>query len=207
MRAFRLSVLMPVRLLRLGGVAMRSSSPVSYLRSSIAGCFTLIALAFTSGSFAEDAVCKLVLDAMERGTAAPNHVYMVRKIDGLNGGRPESSETINTGKFIYVKHNDKWQKSSFSSQQMQDQLSENRRNSKATCRLVRDEAVDGVSAGLYTVHEESEDSGVVDSKIWLAKSDALPVHVVLDMQGLHSDSRYVYDAVAPDEKTLTNLRR
>jgi hypothetical protein len=158
--------------------------------------FALAALAFTSSSFAEDAACKLVLDAVEHGTVAPSHGYSVRKIDALNGGKPESSESINTGKDFYLKSHDKWQKSRFSPQQMQQQMGENRKNSKTTCRFVHDEVVDGVSASLYTVHEDNQDSGLVDSKIWIGKSGGLPVRIVLEMEGVHSESRFVYGPVS-----------
>jgi hypothetical protein len=162
---------------------------------SLMSLYALAALAFSSSSVAEDAVCKLVLDAVERSTATPSHGYSVRTMDALNAGKPENTESINTGKDLYLKARDKWQKSLLSPRQVQEQMAENRKDSKTTCHFVRDETVDGVSASLYTVHEDNEDSGSIDSKIWITKSGGLPARIVLDMEGTHNESRYVYGPV------------
>jgi hypothetical protein len=158
----------------------------------------LIAIAgfgWTPANAGEDATCKLVIDAMAKAVLTPNHQYMTLKIDAINGGKPMESEIIDTGKATYIKHDSKW-KPSLSPQAILDRMNENRKGAKTTCRFIRDEAADSVNAGLYTVREEDTDGGSTDSKVWLAKATALPIHVNLEMEGTHSESRYVRGAVS-----------
>jgi hypothetical protein len=169
---------------------------LSGIRIRAIGALVVIAgFGWISAEAAEDTTCKLVIDAMAKAVLTPNHQYMTLKLDALNGGKPQDSEIIDTGKATYIRHDGKW-KPSISPQSMLDQMNENRKNAKTTCHFVRDEAIDGSNASLYTVHEDSPDGGAADSKIWLAKANALPIHVSLDMEGMHSESRYVYGAVS-----------
>jgi hypothetical protein len=175
-------------------ITRRSASTVRIM--AIGALVTIAGLGWDCAKAGEDATCKLVLDAMAKAVLTPNHQYMTLKIDALNGGKPTESEIIDTGKATYLKHDGKW-KPGVSAQAMLDQMNENRKNAKTTCRLVREEAVDGVNARLYSVREEDADSGAVDSKVWLAMATGLPIHVSLQMEGTHSESRYVYGAVSP----------
>jgi hypothetical protein len=135
----------------------------------------------------EDATCKLVYDAIAKGMTTPNHSYMKLSLPAVNGGKPADSEIINTGKARYTSRAaGKWA-SSMSTQEVLDQMTENRRDNESTCRLIRDETIDGVSASLYETKEDTE----LTSKIWLSKSNGLPVHVITDSGGMHSETRYV----------------
>lgn len=176
---------------------MKSSASVGLFRTpAMASWCALVALAFTSSSsFAEDAVCKLVFDAMAKTVLTPNHQYTTVRMPALNGGKPQNGEIISTGKATYIQHDGKW-KSSVSPQAMLDQMNENRKNSKTTCHFVRDESIDGANASLYAVHEENPDSGSVDSKVWLAKANGLVAHLALELEEMHTESRYVYGAVS-----------
>ena len=144
-----------------------------------------------AAAHAEDTTCKIVFDALAKSAVTPSHQYTALKMEALNGGKAENTETINTGKGTYIKHDGKW-KLGTTAKAMLDQMNENRKNGKSTCHFVRDEAIDGVSASLYAVHE---DEGP-DSKVWLSKADGLPVHVNLEMEGMQSEARYVYGAVS-----------
>jgi hypothetical protein len=150
---------------------------------------------FASVHAAEDATCKLVFDAMAKTILTPNHQYMMLKMDALDRGKPQNSEIIDTGKATYILHDGKWTPS-LTPQETLDHMNENRKNTKSTCHFVRDETVDGVSASLYTVHEDNPDSDSVDSKVWFAKASGLLVHVAMDMEGMHSESRYAFGAVS-----------
>jgi hypothetical protein len=164
-------------------------------RITMATLALIAGFGWASANAGEDATCKLVFDAMAKAVLTPNHQYMTLKIDAIDGGKPRVSEIIDTGKATFMGHDGKW-KPGVPAQAMLDQMNENRRNAKTTCRFVRDEAVDGANASLYTVREEDSDSGSTDSKVWLAKATGLPIHVVLEMEGTHSESRYVYGAVS-----------
>jgi hypothetical protein len=140
----------------------------------------------------EDATCKLVYDAMAKGITTPNHSYMKLSLPAVNGGKPADSEIINTGKARYMRRAaGKWA-SSMSTQEMLDQMTENRRDNESTCRFIRDETIDGVSASLYETKEDT----AMTSKIWLSKSNELPVHVITDSGGMHSETRYVYGPIS-----------
>jgi hypothetical protein len=177
---------------------MNKITRMSFSGSRLKAILALIAIAgfgWTCAGAGEDATCKLVIDAMAKAVLTPNHQYMTLKVEALDGGKPMESEIIDTGKATYLKHDGKW-KPGVSVQAMLDQMNENRKNAKTICQFVRDEAIDGVSASLYTVREDDPDSGSIDSKVWLAKANGLPIHVALAMEGTHSESRYVYGAVS-----------
>jgi hypothetical protein len=164
----------------------------SHIRfNALAMLIALAGFGWSSANAGEDATCKLVFDAMAKAMLTPNHQYISLKMQALNGGKPADSEIINTGKATYIQHDGKW-KPAVSAQAMLDQMSENRKDAKSTCHFVRDEAIDGVSASLYAVHEAEGP----DSKIWLAKTNGLPVHITMDTEGMHSDARYIYGAVS-----------
>lgn len=158
------------------------------------GLVTLAVLAagFSLAHAGEDATCKLVFDATAKGLMTPNHSYLKMSIPSVNGGKPQDSEFIDTGKERYMKKADgKWT-SSMSTQAVLDQMAENRKDNESTCRFIRDETIDGVSASLYEVREDSELTG----KIWLSKVNGLPAHTVNDVAGMHSETRFVYGPVS-----------
>ena len=159
------------------------------------GLFALVVLTASLGSAragTEDATCKLVFDATAKGLTTPNHSYMKLSLPNVNGGKPADSETINTGKARYTRRADgKWTPS-MSPQDNLDQMADNRKENQYTCRFIRDETVDGVAASLY---EFREDSGLI-TKTWLSKSNGLPVHVINDAGGMHSEQRFVYGPVS-----------
>lgn len=111
-------------------------------------------------------VCKKVLDAGERLTTTPHHAYMTR----VSGNKQELSEDISVDGAIYVQINGKWRKSPLTVQDRLKQQQENRASARNTsCRHVRDEAVNGDPADVYSVHAENE--GITsDSMIWISKS-------------------------------------
>jgi hypothetical protein len=146
----------------------------------------------------EDATCKLVFDATARGLTTPNHSYMKLSLPNVDGGKPADSETINTGKARYTRGaGGKW-RNSMSPQDTLDQMADNRRDNQYSCHFVRDETVDGVAARLYEIREEE---GLV-TKTWLSKSDGLPIHVVNDAGGMHSETRYVYGPVSAPQHDI-----
>jgi hypothetical protein len=157
----------------------------------------LVALLFLvagiiSAHAGEDATCRLVYDASAKGITTPNHSYMKMSLPAVNGGKPADSEIINTGKKRYTRRADgKWGPS-MSTQEVLDQMTENRRDNESICRFIRDETIDGLSASLYETKEDT----AMTSKIWLSKSNGLPVHVIIDSGGMHSETRYVYGLVS-----------
>jgi hypothetical protein len=65
-----------------------------------------------------------------------------------------------------------------------------------TCRVVRDEVVNGEAAALYNTHQQSP-VGKRDSQIWISKSRGVPLKLEMDIDGggkgkNHRSIRYEY---------------
>ena len=152
-------------------------------------------------AIAADASCKPVFDAITRLVKTPNHQFLIQSSDAP-GSTPQAGEMIFTGKTTYILHDGKWQTSSITPEETLKQDEENRKNSKTSCRAVRDESVEGVSATVYTLHSESE-VGKSDGLIWISKASALPLRQKIDlaMNGIteknHVETRFVYSGVEP----------
>jgi hypothetical protein len=94
----------------------------------------------------------------------------------------------------------KWHRSPLNIKAMVEQEQENRRNAKnERCAHVRDEAVDGEAAGVFSTHYESE-YAKVDALIWISRSRGLALREALDMEAgelgkTHTSVRTVYSGV------------
>lgn len=150
---------------------------------------------------AADESCKPVFDAITRLVRTPNHQYLVQSSDAP-GSTAQAGEMIFTGKTTYILHDGKWQTSAITPDETLKRDEENRKNSKTSCRAVRDESVDGVSATLYALRSESE-VGKSEGQIWISKASALPLRQKIDlaMTGIteknHVETRFVYSGVKP----------
>jgi hypothetical protein len=140
--------------------------------------------------FAEDTGCKAVFEALLRVATTPYHLYG-RSQSPVPGGKPQLSETINTGKARYLLIDGRWVISKLTSEQMAAFEEDTIKNNKTVCHLVRDESIDGVRATLYTVHE-GQDANAIDEQLWISKLNGLPAHQT-SQQG---DYRYEYSDVA-----------
>jgi len=136
---------------------------------------------------------------------APFHVYMVDSAQTdarLHGGKPTISESIWTGGVDYVMVRGKWMKSPVDVAAMPKEKKDNSSNAKFTCSHLRDESVNGESAAVWRIHEES-DYGAIDADMWIAKSRnvVLKSDVHQNVGGAlgksHTISRYEYTNVRP----------
>ena len=161
--------------------------------------FTASVSMSTRAALADEASCKPVFDAITRLVKTPNHQFLVQSSDAP-GSTPQAGEMIFTGKTTYILHDGKWQTSTVTPEETLKQDEENRKNSKTSCHALRDEAVEGVSATVYTLHSESE-VGRSDGQIWISKAGALPLRQKIDlsMAGIaeknHVETRFVYSGV------------
>jgi hypothetical protein len=148
--------------------------------------------------FAADSACQPVFDAAIKMLTIPAHLYSTAT---LPGGKTRASETIYVNGAIYVNYNGQWKRSKMTAKDMLEQEHENIRDSKTTCRHVRDESVNGEAASLYTEHSEN-DSVISDAQTWISKSKGAPLHTEEDLdtgQGdkQHVSIRYEYSNVRP----------
>lgn len=157
----------------------------SFLLPTLAA--VLAACSSSTSAFAADAACKTLFDTRFKLFSVPSHSYTV---EALPGGKTRTSEAIFTNGAIYVFVNGKWVHSRMTPQDMLKQEEENIRDSKSTCRHVRDEMVNGEAAALYTGH--SENDGVKsDAQTWISKSRGLPLKTEEDIDTGDGDKRHM----------------
>jgi hypothetical protein len=166
---------------------------IASMRSGLLGavsCSALAVLCVPGSVLAEEPSCKAVLAAQRHQINVPYHGHSTVT---LIPGQTKPSEEIYTGKAQYILQDGKWTVSPITSAMMGEQLEDNIKNGKMACHALGDEAVDGVSATLYSVHEEV-DGVVADFQIWISKSTGLPV--LLKMAAIESHYTYT-DVVVP----------
>ncbi len=137
--------------------------------------------------------CRPVIDAMNKIYTTPTHLYTT-----MSSGH--KNELIYAGGVVYDNLRGKWARSMVTLQQVRKMEDENRRNSKYTCRYLRDEPVNGEAAALYSTHAERSDVGIKsDGQFWISKSKGLPLRHEEDMDDggtkMHHSTRYEYTNV------------
>jgi hypothetical protein len=140
-------------------------------------------------------LCQTVVDILHKLSSTPYHSYTAQTLNG----KSSNMETIFVGDTYYVQINGKWTVSPIGAQDMKEMEQRNMKNFKnSSCQEVREEAVNGESATVYTSHSQSE-KGTVDSQMWISKSRALLLRQDIDLSGTgfknHSSSRYDYSNV------------
>lgn len=127
-----------------------------------------------AGAYAGDipADCKPVVDAVSKIDSIPSHAYNTT----TRAGTTKSSEVIHTANKAYVLVDGKWTTIPTSPGQAAKQIQENLTSAKSvSCRLVKNETIDGQSAALYeTLLGDGADNST--NLMWISKSSGLPVH-------------------------------
>lgn len=140
--------------------------------------------------------CQAVDNAMNKIYTTPTHLYNTM-------GSNIKNEIIYVGGAIYDNVRGKWAKSGLTLQQLMKMEEDNRRNSKYTCSYLRDEAVNGETAALYSTHAERSNPAVKsDGQIWISKTKGLPLRQEEDIDAgsgtrMHHSTRYEYANVQP----------
>ena len=153
------------------------------------------------GAPPEEAACQPVFAAIARLVQTPSHQFVQQSSDAP-GSVAHTSEIISTGKTIYVMHEGQWESSPMTPAQTLKRDEENRKNSKTTCRMMRRESVDGVSATVYSVQSQSQ-YGSSDGQIWISKANALPLRQQIDLAldgktgKTHIDTHFLYSGIEP----------
>ncbi len=165
------------------------------LLSSTAGAAALLALSIALPARAADpASCRPVLDVMRKQNSVSTHMYMTRTAPSP-GGKPSTSELISVGGKTYIQVGGTWQRSLMTQEERQKQGEENIKSAKVlTCHYLRDEAVNGEAAAVYSQHIENEDT-VSDGTVWISKSRGLPLRVDTNVEGTQRSVRYEYGNV------------
>jgi len=153
----------------------------------------LAACCFCTPALAADTGCQPVFEASARLYTMPAHLYTT-----MLGA---TSEQIYANSAIFTNVGGKWHRSKMTLQEMQKQEQENIRNSKTTCRYLRDEMVSGEMAALYA--EQGETQGMkFDGQVWISKGKGVLLRTQEDMDAgegakNHIAVRYEYSNVKP----------
>jgi len=141
---------------------------------------TAAAMLLAYGAQAQDGSCKPVFDAITRNGEKRPTTSTSSSRAPTRTRKARSTEIIFTGRKTYLRVDGQWQTSKTTAEQTLKLDEENRKNSNATCRLLRDESVDGVSAGVYSLHSES-DVGNSDGQLWVSKATGMPLRQTIDV--------------------------
>ena len=167
----------------------------------------LIAFLAAAPAFSADATCTTVFAAAKKLLITPAHGYSTKTV-AQSPNQPEQSEIIYSGGTsgaIFIKMKGRWIHSRMTAAQMLQQEEENIRDSKTSCRYLRDESVGGEAAAVYSTH--SENDGIIgDATIWIGKSRGLPLKEEIDTDvgggpsgKTHSSEHFDYSNVRPPD--------
>ena len=133
-----------------------------------------------------DAVCKTVIAANSKQYMTPSHVVETGKDPG---------ESIFIGNSVYLKDGGKWKRVPVTPQWFQQQLQEEVHDASVfSCRHLRDDAVNGEPANVYSV--QIDNHGVkFDLQEWISKSRGLLLKKegTTDADGVKSNMSAHYD--------------
>lgn len=147
--------------------------------------------------------CQNIASASIKIWEVPVHIYSHQTFS-FSAIPARSSESIYVGGGVYVMVRGKWTRSPVTITQLKSAQDEGKNDTpKATCRYLRDEAVDGEPAAVYSTHKEG-DGFKSDVTLWISKSRNVPLRSESDMDAgvagnsngkSHSSMRYDYKNV------------
>jgi len=151
-------------------------------------------------AYGADASCRPMLDAAQKLYTVPVHIYSTETA-AYNKGKVKEGEIIYVNNSSYLRINGQWRKSPITEQQRKEiQESAEKEDVGSTCRMVREEAVNGEAARLYSMHHQTADEKV-DSQVWISKARGVPLKQETDMDAggmagkSHRTMRYEYSNV------------
>ena len=143
--------------------------------------------------------CQPIFDALTKAATTSSHSYSIHTLLG----KTTSSETIYAQNKAFIRVKGKWMASPDGPKEILEQESENRKQGAATCKVVREESVNGQPATVYSLHSKTED-GTEDAQMWIAKGTGLPLRKEMDMDvgggnmgKSHVSIRYEYGNIHP----------
>jgi hypothetical protein len=163
-------------------------------------CLALALLAAMTTKTA-DPVCKSLGDASAKAFSMPVHLY-TSETAAFTGGKPRNGELVYVNEKTYILVNGKWRVSPITSKQRQEMRAEAERDPDTKCHALRDEAVNGEPATLYSLQRTTPDDKI-DTRVWISKTRGVPLKEESDMDACgpagksHRTTRYKYTNVQP----------
>jgi len=128
---------------------------------------------------APDGACQVVMDASEKIFTMPFHFYFT--VTGADG-KTTTMEDIFVDGVAYVPVKGKWFRMPVSSMDTKEMIELSSKAVKnLSCRVLRDESVNGESATVYSFHSETE-RGIHDGQVWISKSKGVLLREDVDAQ-------------------------
>src|SRR5271155_1745391 len=129
---------------------------------------------------AADPSCRATLDADEKLFTTPYHMYVSTTAD-YDHSKTKTTEAIYANKTMYVLVHGKWIVSPMTEHDRQEARKNAQKSGglNATCKLVRDESVNGEAATVYSVHTQTPEDRT-DTVIWISKTRGLPLKQEVD---------------------------
>ncbi len=178
---------------------MPTASRIPIVLRAGALALSLGAIAGLPAAAAIPAACQPGVDAIIKQIGLPSHIYSTLT-GSSSASEHRTDESIYAGGAIYIKVKGVWRRSRMSTADMQKQQQENERDTKGmTCRYLRDEAVNGEAAAVYSSITKNENENAT-ATIWVSKSRGVPLRIERDdNEGdkSHLSIRYEYGAVQP----------
>lgn len=137
-------------------------------------------------------ICKSVMDANDKQYTRPVHLYMTRL--------GSTNESVVTGNAMYIRVKGIWRRSPMTPKDMLEIQQEAVKDAKSLdCRHLRDEAMEGEAAAVFSMSSVSDDGDHAEGQIWISKSRNLPLKSEMDVgsgaEKKHTSIRYDYNNV------------
>ena len=172
---------------------LRGGSAVAGVLVGVLACFAGLGLSSTR-AYADAAACKSLQDAMTANTKTPYHSFatitfiyaapMTVADRNLKLPSSQSSETIFTGKEIYVRLlPGKWRDMPTSLEQFRAQVQASMAG-LTDCQRLQDQTVNGATLAVY-VGATKEKNGPVQTKVWVS-AKGIPVKSETDIEIGHT---------------------
>jgi len=128
---------------------------------------------------APDGACQALMETSANIFNMPFHFYFTHTDPD---GKTRTMEDIFVDGVAYVPVRGKWFRMPISSMDTRDLVQLGLKEAKnLSCRVLRDESVNGESATVFSVHSENE-HGIHDAQVWVSKSRRLLLREETDTQ-------------------------
>ena len=156
----------------------------------------IIIIAAPTRARAGDASCKAVMDAMMK------QIRTAYRETIAFDGKPAGEKIYTTTDFYYQgKDGGPWIRARMTTQERIDAMHETGATI-SNCKQLRDEMVDGQSATVYAVHEQTTSPAQsFDMQIWIASASGLALKTEADLERdgrkMHVSTHFGYEHVQP----------
>lgn len=165
---------------------------------SLLTCLTVVVILQWPSTLEAQDSCQPVFDALNRVVTTPSHSYSTYTMQG----RTIAGEKIYTQGKAFDLEDGKWVKDSDDLKEILAKENEGRAHSTATCKIVREESVNGRPATLYSLHSKTEHA-TEEAQIWIAKGPGLALREEMDIDAggsarkSHMSARFEYGNIQP----------